>query len=93
MELQPSDSTGGLSASQEGMRSPIVQDTVVDAVLEARSKLANLASRGGSAAGTVPNSLASYAQNHNRWGACPDVLFFFLSSSTILSALLYIDFV
>ena len=62
-----SDSTGGLSASQEGMRSPIVQDDVVDAVQEARSKLANLAATQAQY-DSVPNSLASYDQNHVRCG-------------------------
>ena len=65
----PSDSTGGLTASQEGMCSPIVQDEIVDAVQEARSKLANLVSGRSMerVPGTVRGSLASYDQSHSRW--------------------------
>ena len=60
-----SDSTGGMTASQDGMRSPIVQDEVVDAVQGARSKLANIAV--SQSLGAVPNSLASYDQSHGRY--------------------------
>lgn len=67
LENLPSDSTGGLTASQEGMRSPIVMDEVVDAVQAARSKLANLTSE--KPIGPVPNSLASYDQSHIRCAA------------------------